>query len=119
MDMEVEGPRTSWVEVELLRVREEEEHVQREAHRMVHLLFAFSIAFLLVLGMMVVLVGSIHRLVSSTRVGRVGRVEDLEDLRACTCSSHLPLAIPPPTLPNPRKERELPPCPVSSAAHLV
>ena len=57
------GPKTSWVDPELLRLKQEERELFREAHTIFHIVFAFSVISLVLFLFLLVIVVLLHRLV--------------------------------------------------------
>ena len=57
------GPKTSWVDPELLRLKQEERELFREAHTIFHIVFAFSVVFLVLFLLLLVIAVLLHRLV--------------------------------------------------------
>ena len=57
------GPKTSWVDPELLRLKQEERELFREAHTIFHIVFAFSVISLVLFLLLLVIVVLLHRLV--------------------------------------------------------
>ena len=57
------GPKTSWVDPELLRLKQEERELFREAHTIFHIVFAFSVISLVLFLLLLVIAVLLHRLV--------------------------------------------------------
>ena len=57
------GPKTSWVDPELLRLKQEERELFREAHTIFHIVFAFSVVSLVLFLLLLVIAVLLHRLV--------------------------------------------------------
>ena len=57
------GPKTSWVDPELLRLKQEEKELFREAHTIFHIVFAFSVISLVLFLLLLVIAVLLHRLV--------------------------------------------------------
>ena len=57
------GPKTSWVDPELLRLKQVERELFREAHTIFHIVFAFSVISLVLFLLLLVIAVLLHRLV--------------------------------------------------------
>ena len=57
------GPKTSWVDPDLLRLKQEERELFQEAHTIFHIVFAFSVISLVLFLFLLVIVVLLHRLV--------------------------------------------------------
>ena len=60
---DVNEPKISWVDPELLRLKQEEKELFEEAHTIFHIIFAFTVVALVVFLLLLVILVFLHRLI--------------------------------------------------------
>ena len=62
--MDTNEPRVSWVDPELLKLKQEEKELFEEAHIIFHVIFAFVVVSLVVFLLLLVILVFLHRLIN-------------------------------------------------------